>query len=149
MTDALETMRDFVKSYPEADILGELSIDYTDSIPNCSGLFPSGLVEISRKKDITGNVTVKNQYNFALYTVMTKAPGEDAGATHNASWLMGFQEWVQKQSVTGAAPAFGDDPRQERIVAQNGALYTAEDEGIAVYAIRISVTFEKCYERIR
>ncbi len=94
-------------------------------------------------------MTVQNQYNFALYTVMAKSPDEDAGATFNASWLMGFQEWVQEQSILGLAPAFGDDPRKERITAQNGALYAAEDEGTAIYAIRISVTFERHYERTR
>lgn len=140
-------MRSFVESYPDADILGSLSIDFTDSVPNNGGLFPDGLVEISRRRDIVGNVTVVNQYNFALYTVFEKSPDEDEGATYNAEWLLGFQEWVQEQSVTGAAPTFGDQPRRERITAQNGAIYSAEDEGTAMYAIQVSVEFEKHYRR--
>jgi hypothetical protein len=60
---------------------------------------------------------------------------------------MAFQEWVQEQSVLGLAPTFGDDPRMERITAQNGAIYSADAEGAAVYAIQISVSFTRRYER--
>jgi len=140
---ALEKMREFVESYPDADILDSLSIDYTDNVPSNGGLFPNGMVEISRQYDLLGNATVVNQYNFALYALFEKAPGEDLGATANAEWLMGFQQWVQAQSVTREAPVFGDEPRMEQITAQNGMLYEAEEEGTALYAIQISVTFTK------
>ena len=40
---------------------------YTDQIPFNGGVFPSGLMEVSRTSDILGNVTVTNQYNFGLY----------------------------------------------------------------------------------
>lgn len=142
---SLEKMRAFVGSYPDADILGQLSIDYTDQVPNCGGLFPSGLVEVRRRTDLLGNVSVDNQYNFALYTVLEKSPDEDYGATYNAEWLMGFQEWVQEQSARGLAPSFGDEPRDERITAQNGAIFSAEGEGTAVYAVQLSVTFTRNY----
>lgn len=144
---ALEKVKAFVASFPGADVLAELAIDYADRIPDTAGLFPSGLVEVRRVPDVLGNVTVVNQYNFALYTVMSKAPGDDAGATLNAEWVQAFQEWVQEQSVLGLAPTFGDDPRQERITAQNGAIYSADAEGVAVYAIQISVTFTKRFEK--
>ncbi len=147
MTTALEKMRGFVQSYPDADILGALQIDYTDHVPNCGGLFPSGLVEVARRRYVLGDADVDQQYNFALYTVLEKAPGEDAGATYNAEWLMGFQEWVQEQSVLGLAPTFGDFPRSERVWAGNGAVYSADEEGVAVYAIQISASFTKHYER--
>jgi hypothetical protein len=143
----LEKMRAFVASYPDADVLGALAIDYTDHVPDCAGLFPNGLVEIRRRTDVMGDVTVENQYNFALYTVMAKAPGEDEGATLNAEWLQGFQQWVQEQSARGLAPTFGDEPRRERMTAQNGAIYSADGEGVAVYAIQLSATFVKRYER--
>lgn len=146
MSGALETMREFVRSFPGADILSDLAIDYTDSVPGCGGLFPSGLVEVKRRKFITGGAEVDCQYNFALYAFLEKAPGDDAGAAVNAGWLMDFQEWVQEQSVTGKAPPFGDEPRSERIVAGNGELYSASDEGAALYVIRISVSFTKRYE---
>lgn len=140
---ALEKMRAFVEAYPDFDILGELSVDYTDQVPNNGGLFPSGLVEVSRRHDIVGNVTVTNQYNFALYAVMAKSPDEDEGATYNAEWLMDFQQWVQRMSATRQAPVFGDEPRMEQITAQNGTIFSTEEEGTAMYVIQISVVFEK------
>lgn len=142
---ALEKMREFIESFPDADIFDALVIDYTDNVPNSGGLFPSGLVEIRRERDILGGVTVTNQYNFALYTVLEKSPDEDYGATANAEWQMAFQEWVQEQSISGQAPTFGDEPRTERITAQNGTIYSAEDEGTAIYVIQLSVTFTKIY----
>lgn len=144
---ALEKMRDFIESYPGFDILEELSIDYADRVPATAGLFPSGLVEVRRHADIMGDVTVDNQYNFALYTVLPKAPGEDEGATLNAEWVAAFQEWVQEQSVLGLAPTFGDEPWTERITAQSGAIYSVDDEGTAIYAIQIAASFKKTYRK--
>ena len=140
---ALEKITAFVRSYPGADILQKFRIDYTDQIPANAGVFPSGLVEIDRKTDICGGATVTNQYNFGLYYVFEKAPGDDAGAAVNAGWLMDFQEWVQEQSARGLAPVFGDVPRQEKITAHNGVLYSAEDEGLATYMVQIAVQFIK------
>ena len=140
----LEMMREFVASYPDFDILGSFTIDFTDQVPDNGGLFPTGLVEVSRSTDITGyTYQVVNQLNFALYTVLAKAPGDDLGAAFNAEWQMGFQQWVQEQSVKGLAPAFGDKPRQEAIMAQNGQLYSSDAEGSALYAIQISVRYVK------
>lgn len=144
---ALEKIRTFVKSYPGADILRDFKVDFTDQIPGLEtgegSIFPSGLMEISRKSDILGSVTVTNQYNFGLYYVFLKAPGDDTGAAHNAGWLMDFQEWVQEQSAMGLAPVFGDIPRQEKITAQNGVLYEATGEGVATYLVQLSVQFVK------
>ena len=144
---ALGKMRDFVSGYPDFDILGGFTVDYTDKVPDCAGLFPSGLVEAGRQTDLLGNVEVVNQYNFALYTRLAKAPGDDEGAEMNAEWQAGFQEWVQGQSAMGLAPAFGDEPRTERITAQNGAIYSADEEGTALYAIQLSVTCKKRYKK--
>lgn len=143
---ALEKVRAWLKTFSGFDILGDFQVDYTDQIPANGGVFPSGLVEVSRTEDIFGNVSVENQYNFGLYYVFTKAPGDDDGATINADWIMDFQEWVQEQSATGAAPVFGDVPRKERIAAQNGILYDATDEGLATYMVQLSVNFIKKYE---
>ncbi len=140
-------MRAFVASYPDADILSTLAIDYTDQVPDMGGIFPQGLVEVSRVTDILGNATVTNQLNFALYTVLTKAPEDDAGATYNAEWVLDFQQWVQEQSVTHQAPTFGDVPHMEQIAAQNGEIYSADAEGVAIYAIQISVIYQKKYRR--
>lgn len=141
--DALEKMRQFVASYPDADIFEKFSIDYTDNVPDNGGLFPTGLVEVSRSKDLLGNVTVRNQYNFALYTLFAKSPGDDLGATYNAEWVMGFQEWVQEQSARGLAPAFGDVPGEESISAENGQVHSADNEGTALYVVQITVNYTK------
>ena len=143
----LEKMRAFVASYPDADILSTLAVDYTDQVPDMGGLFPTGLVEVSRVTDLIGNVTITNQLNFALYTVLTKAPEDDTGATFNAEWQLGFQQWVQEQSATCQAPTFGDVAWNERITAQDGQIYSADAEGVAIYAIQISVTYIKKFRR--
>ena len=143
---ALEKMRRFVGSYPGANSFRGYRVDYTDQIPSNGGIFPSGLVEINRQTDITGSVTVTNQYNFGLYCVFAKPSDDDITATINADWVMGFQEWVQEQSVTGQAPVFGDVPHSERIMAQNGVLYDADGEGTAIYNVQISVQFTKIFE---
>lgn len=142
---ALEKITNFIKSYPGADILQTFRVDYTDQIPANGGIFPSGLMEVGRKADLFGNVTVTNQYNFGLYYVFEKAPGDSEGAAVNADWLMDFQEWVQARSALGEAPVFGDVPRQEKITAQNGVLYDAEDEGLATYMVQVAVQFAKIF----
>lgn len=142
----LEKLRGWVKTYPGHDILRDFQVDYTDQVPGNGGVFPSGLQEIARKSDILGNVTVTDQYNFGLYYVFEKSPGDDEGAAVNADWVMDFQEWVQAQSILGLAPIFGDVPHEERILAQNGVLYDAESEGTATYMVQLSVQFKKRYE---
>lgn len=144
---ALDTMREFIASFPHADMLEGFQVDYTDKLPDNGGLFPSGLVEVARHKDILGETAwVENQYNFALYTVLVKSPDDDEGATVNAEWVMAFQEWVQEQSIRGLAPTFGDEPRREIMQAQNGTLVAADDEGTAVYVVQISVYFIKHFD---
>lgn len=144
--NALEIVIAWLSTYPGHDILNKFHIDYTDKIPANGGVFPSGMVEVSRTTDIVGNVTVENQYNFGLYYIFDKAPNDDVGATINADWLMDFQEWIQEQSATGDAPAFGDVPHDEHISAQNGVLYDATDEGLATYMVQLSVRFKKVFE---
>lgn len=142
----LELMREWLKSYPGAERLADFQVDYTDQVPGTAGLFPAGLVEIKRKTDICGNTTVTSQYNFAVYCVFAKSPGDDMGATINADWVMDFQTWVQTQSVQHKAPAFGDDLYRETIKAQNGALFDTSEEGVAIYMVQLSVEFIKKFE---
>lgn len=144
----LDKIKDWISTYPGYDILNHFGVDYTDKIPSSGGIFPSGLVEISRTEDILGNVRVNNQYNFGLYYVFAKDPGDDNGALINADWLMDFQQWVQEQSIRRLVPVFGDDSRCEVIRAQNGVLYTADEEGTATYMVQLSVYFTKIYEVI-
>lgn len=142
----LEKIQNWIETFPLYDVLSAFSVDYTGAEPSNGGLMPSGLVEVSRVTDIFGNVTVTNQYNFTLYFVFFKSPGDDAGAKENAEWLMSFQDWVQMQSVAGAAPVFGDDKRQETMKAQNGMLLEADNEGTAVYTVNLSANFIKYFE---
>lgn len=142
----LERVKGWIASFPNYDILSKFRFDYTDQIASNGGIFPSGLIELSRVYDIAGNATVTNQLNFGIYTVFEKAPGDDEGAKFNAEWVMKFQEWVQEQSVLGLAPVFGDDPDQERIKAENGVLYEAQDEGTATYMVQLSIIYIKNYE---
>lgn len=139
----LEKIREFIQKYPNHDLIRDFHVDYTDKIPFNGGVFPSGLVEVSRRRDIVGNTTVTNQYNFGLYYVFGKDPGDDAGAIQNADWVMDFQEWVQAQSCMRTAPTFGDEPWRESITAQNGILYEADEEGTAMYMVQLAVRFTK------
>ena len=139
----LERIRSWIATFPDHRKLDGFQVDYTDAVPNNGGIFPSGLVEISRTQDVCGDVTVQNQYNFGLYYVFLKAPGDDEGASINADWVMDFQKWVQAQSVMDLAPTFGDDPATEQIQAQNGVLYAADEEGTATYMVQLSVNFIK------
>lgn len=144
MTD-LERLRDWIKTYPKHSVIANFMVDFVDQIPGGGSIAPSGLVEVSRKTDILGETTVENQYNFGLYYVFQKAPKDDVGATYNAEWVMDFQRWVQEQSIGHLAPTFGDEPMSERIQAQNGVLYAADEEGTAVYMIQLSVRFTKYF----
>ena len=142
----LDKIRTWLETFEAFDILSSFKVDFTDQVPANGGIFPSGLVEVDRRPDIFGQVTVTNQYNFGLYYVFEKAPGDDAGAVINADWVMDFQEWVQAQSIIGAAPLFGDDPTREKVMAQNGVLYEATEEGTATYMVQLSVQFIKKFE---
>lgn len=139
-------MKNWLATFPRYDALTDFQIDYADKVPSNGGIFPNGLVEVSRASDIMGNVTVTNQYNFGLYYVFEKAPGEEASAKINADWVSALQEWVQEQSVIRKSPVFGDVPCKEKITAQNGMLYAADEEGTATYMVQISVQFIKEYE---
>ena len=145
MTD-LERLRAWLKTFPDASAMQNWQVDYTDQLPGTFGMFPAGLVENSRKEDILGNTVVENQYNFSIYLVFAKAPGDDTGAQVNASWVMRFQQWVQEQSLLHLAPTFGDEPRREILRAQNGELFTASKAGLAMYMVRMSAVFQKKYK---
>lgn len=142
----LEIVRNWIATFPQYDILSAFLVDYTDQIPANGGVFPSGLVEISRKQDICGNIAVENQLNFGIYTVFEKPQDDDAAATVNAEWIMDFQQWVQDQNISGLAPVFGDDPRKVVIKAQHGTLYSADGEGTATYMVQLSINYIKKYE---
>ena len=133
----LETVKQWISMYPGHNILSDFSVDYTDQIPSNGGIFPNGLVEVERVEDVTGGVSLRNQYNFGLYYVFEKSPGDDKAAEVNADWIMDFQEWVQ----SATPPQFGD--RTISASAQNGTLYSADAEGTATYMVQLSILFER------
>ena len=137
----LEKLKAWLKTYD--GFPNDYQVDFTDSVPSNGGIFPSGMVEVSRRKDVFGNVTVENQLNFGIYWVFTKSPFDDEGSNFNAEFVMDFQKWVQSQSAQGLAPTFGDRPNRERIMASNGALYAADEEGTGTYMVQLSVSFIK------
>lgn len=147
MTD-LEKLRDWIKTYPGHDILSEFHVDYTDKIPSNGGIFPSGLSEIDRRRTIKGDVKIINQYSFGIYYTFPKSPGDDEGAKFNSEWVMDFQHWVQRESALGKAPTFGNfRTEQEKIKAQDGVLYGADEEGTAVYMVQLTVQFQNYYRK--
>ena len=142
----LQKIREWLQGYPRITSAMAIQVDYYADHPEKSSIAPSGLVEISRKEDVLGNIVVENQYNFALYFVFPKAPEDDVGATQNAEFLLGFQRWVQEQSILGRVPTFGDDPGSETVKAQNGEIAYAGPEGIGMYTVLLSINFIKKYE---
>ena len=145
MTD-LEKIRNWLSGYTGSIPVQQMRVDYYAPNPDNGSIDPSGLVEISRKEDIMGNVTAQNQLNFALYFVLVKSPDDDSIATENAALLMDLQKWIQEQSIRKLAPAFGDVPEQESIKAQNGALYAANRDGVGIYTVQLSINYTKIYE---
>ena len=142
----LQRLREWLSTYPDADALTDWQVDYTSDLPGSFGVFPAGLIENSRTENIWGDVTVQSQYNFALRLILPKAPGDDIGASFNADWIMDFQSWVQKQSAQHKAPTFGNiETEKETMSAQNGALFSADSEGLAMYAVFLNASFKTFY----
>lgn len=139
MTD-LERLRSWVESYPGTENLQSIRIDYYDPRGDNS-IGPAGLTEVSRKENLCGNLTVENRYSFGLYYTLAQQADELA----NAQWVLGFQQWVQQQSLLRLAPTFGDLPLSERIGAGNGALYSQDANGIKTYLLQLTVDFTKHY----
>jgi hypothetical protein len=144
----LDTIREWLNKYTGFDRLQDLRVDYYSQQPDNGSIDPSGVQIISITEDILGNKTVDMQYNFGVYFVLAKDPGDEETAVDNAAWVMDFQRWVNEQSILHLAPTFGDVPRAESIKAQNGAVTAADNEGVAIYMVQLSVNFTKIYEVI-
>ena len=144
----LNKIREWLNTFPGIDRLQEMRVDYYSPQPDNGSIDPSGVQIISIKKDILGNKTVLQQYNFGIYYALAKDPGDDTAAVENADFVIEFQEWVNAQSLLRLAPVFGDVPETEEIKAQNGAVTAANIEGVAIYMVQLSVSFTKIYEVI-
>lgn len=146
----IQEIKNWVQKFPKwHDHVQDFSVDYTDNFPGNGGVFPAGTVEVERKEDVLGNVTVTNQLNFAIYWVLPAPTDDDEQSTDNVEWVSEFQRWVQSQSVLRVAPTFGDVPQDEYIKAQNGTLFSVGEDGTtAMYMIQLSATFKNYYEAI-
>lgn len=142
----LKKVREWLAKWPGMSLMRDLHVDYYAPEPNNSSIDPAGIQEISRTEDILGNVTVENQYNFAVLFVMEKPVEDDVTATKNAELIMSFQNWVQEQSIKKKAPTFGDDPGSESVKAQNGEIDYADKDGTGIYRVLLSINFTKKYE---
>ena len=144
----LDQIREWLNTYNGFDRLQDLRVDYYSQQPDNGSIDPSGVQVVSTTEDILGNKTVEMQYNFGVYFVLAKDPGDEETAVDNAAWVLDFQRWVNEQSILRQAPTFGDIPRTETIKAQNGAVTAADNEGVAIYMVQVSVNFTKIYEVI-
>lgn len=145
---ALERVREWLKSWPGCGKIGEIRADYTDQTTG-GGMYPRGITELGRSRDILGGAAVRQRLDFKLNFVLPKAPGEDLEATENAEWLLEFQQWVQRQSAEGLAPRFGNTGQEnEKWTAAGGSLQQADEGGFAVYTAALSTEFTIKYEVI-
>ena len=132
----LEIMRAFLLSYPAWEEGKLLYIDRCDGGEN--GLFPEGVEEISRKRDVLGNTRVSCRLRFMLYRSGTEQESDGA-------WLLHFQKWLAEKSIRGEAPHFGDVPSEERLRAEKGQLQKSRGNG-SLYAVQLTAEFVKIYE---
>jgi hypothetical protein len=144
----LDSIMEWLTNYKGFDRLQDLRVDYYSQQPDNGSIDPSGVQIISITENIIGTKTVDMQYNFGVYFVLAKDPGDEETAVDNAAWVMDFQKWVNEQSILQLAPTFGDVPKSETIKAQNGAVTAADNEGVAIYMVQLSVNFTKIYEVI-
>ena len=139
--DVLEKLRKWLLTYPGWDAGGLTYIDFTDGMPGSTALYPQGMEELERAKDVTGRVCAHCRWNFVLYRI-----GQQAEAEADAAWLLAFAQWVQQQSATGLAPVFGDEPERERMYARKGRLQKANTAGTVSYSVELCAEFTKYYE---
>ena len=86
--EILEKLRQFLLGFPG---LEDLSADFTQDGPGNSGLFPGGVTEVDRRKDLLGNTYVTYECLFTLYKRLE--PGQDS-----AQWLLDFQSWLAERT---------------------------------------------------
>ena len=132
----LEKMETWLQTFPGWE--GVVQIDYADATPGFCGMYPQGVKELSRREDVLGNMAVRCRVTFLLRRAA--CPGKDS-----AKWLLDLQSWVVEQSRLGLAPKFGDDPKSERLLAQEGKLDNSFQTGSGLYTVQLTAEFTKLY----
>lgn len=132
----LETMQAWLQTFPKWE--GVLQLDYADSIPGNTGLYPKGMTELSSREDVLGNRKTRLS---CLFTLRRAA----VAGEKNARWLLDLQNWVMEQDRLGLAPKFGDEPENERIRAFEGRLDSHKQVGSAFYTVQLAVEFTKIF----
>ena len=130
----LEKMRQWLETFPKWD--AALQFDFVDAVPGSTGLYPTGLTELSRREDVLGNVTVRCRAAFMLRRVA----GQSA---ENTQWLVDFQNWVMEQDTLGLTPQFGDVPASQRLRASEGKLDSQKQVGSTLYTVKLTAEFDK------
>lgn len=102
--------------------------DTTPAYASC-GLFPRGERELSRREDITGNLTLRMEQSFLLRRVAPR--GQEA-----AAWLLQLQSWLSGKTL----PAFGSN---SCVRAQGGRLAKPGAAGGDIYELTITVEYTK------
>ena len=133
----LEKMESWLQTFPGWEDV--LHFDYADGIPGSGGLYPRGVEELSRREDVLGNTVVRCRVTFLLRR--TACPGKDS-----ARWLLELQKWVMEQDLLGLTPKFGDEPRTERLRAEQGKLEKSFQVGSGFYTVLLHAEFTKIYE---
>ena len=135
----LEKLMAFVRSFPRWEEQ-PLQVDTTGAAPVNAGIFPLGEEILERREDVLGHVRIYCRSRYQLLRCCDRGNGQA-----DAQWLQDFQQWVRQCSATGTAPAFGDDPAQEKLRAEKGALRAPEQADSTVYAVTITAEYVKDY----
>ena len=130
----LELVKNWLVTFPQWND-GTLYVEHTDVTTGNAGLYPTGLQELQRTRDILGNTKVKNRCSFLLRRVTSH--GRDN--TCHAQWLLQLQSWVQSQSLLGLAPKLGENTRW---FAQKGRLTEGTQPGTGVYSLELVAEYE-------
>lgn len=128
---ALEKLTAWLKTFPLWE-QGDVAVDSLAPTPGSVGIYPQGVQELARREDVLGNVAVTNRLTVTVCRV-------SAGA--DASWLLEFQNWVNRQSAAGLAPVLGAAPEKERIRAEKGRLTAPNQTGTKRYAVQITAEY--------
>ena len=132
----MEEVKNWLMSFPGWGELA-LHLDSLPAQPGNAGLFPKGDTLLERKKDLLGGVRCRYARQFLL--LITACDCKEP-------WLLQLQDWVQRQSALGLAPVFGDEPEQEYIRGEKGALKERTAAGSAVYTVTLTAEFVKKFE---